>query len=41
MGRPGFLTYHWPAGNEGMEKENGNYYTGLHRDYYKDSFLHS
>ena len=23
------------------EKEHGNYYNGLHRDYFKDPFLHS
>ena len=34
---------YWPLviweGRNG--KENGNYYNGLYRDYYKDPFLHS
>ena len=41
------FTHLWLAGNEGMEKkmdgqENGNYFSGLYRDYYNtDPFLHS
>ena len=31
----------WGLGFQRNGEENGKYYNGLYRDYYKDPFLHS